>query len=126
MTREEIKKLLPLITAYTEGKEIEQKDTDGNWHYTSDLSFCRPPECYRIKQGPKYHPFESAKECWAEMQKHQPFGWIKFKNKNEDGYMHFKTVKDDGIFFYFLSFTFKEAFEYYVFIDGSPFGRKED
>lgn len=32
---------------------------------------------YRVKQEPKYRPFKDAKECWAEMLKHQPFGWVK-------------------------------------------------
>ena len=28
---------------------------------------------------PSYRPFKSQEECWNEMQKHQPFGWIKSK-----------------------------------------------
>ena len=35
---------------------------------------------YRIKPEPKYRPFKDAKECWAEMQKHLPIGWLTFQN----------------------------------------------
>ena len=29
---------------------------------------------YRIK--PEYRPFANAEECWCEMLKHKPFGWV--------------------------------------------------
>lgn len=35
---------------------------------------------YRIKPGPKYRPFIDNKECWNEMLKHQPFGWVRTMN----------------------------------------------
>lgn len=126
MKKDQAKELLPIITAFAEGKTIEVKNRKNEWNEMDDPHFDGDPKVYRIKPEPKYRPFESAKECWDEMQKHQPFGWIKFKNKNEDGYIHFETVRNDGIFFDSVSFTFKEAFEYYTFIDESPFGRKED
>ena len=28
------------------------------------------------KKEPTYLPFKNKEECWAEMQKHQPFGWV--------------------------------------------------
>lgn len=125
MTRNQAKEFLPMIIAYSEGKVIETKGGDGQWFELFEPDFAKDPKNYRIKPDSEYCPFTSARECWNEMQKHQPFGWIKFKNKNEDGYIHFETVRDNGIFFDSLSLTFKEAFEYYTFIDGSPFGRKE-
>lgn len=125
MTREEIKILLPVITAYAEGKEIELKDPDGNWKDTFSLSFCRSPENYRIKSEVKCRPFKNAEECWQEMRNHSPFGWVKFKN-GESGYIHFETVRNDGIYFNSISTTFEESLDYYTFIDGSPFGVKEE
>ena len=57
--------------------------------------------------------------------KHQPFGWIKFKNKNENGYIHFEVISDYGISFNpDTTFTFKEMFERYTFLDGDLFGMK--
>ncbi len=125
MTREEVKELLPVITAYAEGKEIELQGVDGNWHDTFNLSFCKEPNCYRIKPCSSHRPFNNAEECWQEMQKHQPFGWIKFR-KQEDGYIHFETIRGAGIYFDSLDVTFKDAFDYYTFIDDSPFGIKEE
>ena len=59
------------------------------------------------------------------MQKHSPFSWLKFKNK-DDGYIHFYKIRNIGIFFDSTSLTFEEAFEYYTFIDNTPFGIKKE
>lgn len=48
MTAEEAKKLLPVITAYAEGKRI-QYSNGGAWIDSDDLSFCMDPSRYRIK-----------------------------------------------------------------------------
>lgn len=85
MTREEVKKMLPILQAYAEGKVIEtridpstlkRKDAPNNWTETNEIGYGDNIE-YRVKQEPKYRPFKDAKECWAEMLKHQPFGWVK-------------------------------------------------
>ena len=34
---------------------------------------------------PKYRPFKNAEECWQEMQKHQPFGWITLQCGQKSG-----------------------------------------
>lgn len=125
MTEKEAKELLPIITAFAEGKRIEVKGSYGEWVEVISPDFGNGPKNYRIKSVPKYRPFNNAEECWQEMQKHQPFGWIKFR-KQEDGYIHFETIRDAGIYFDSLDVTFKEAFDYYTFIDDSPFGIKEE
>ncbi len=78
MDRNQAKKLLPIIQAYAEGKAIESRCIKGDkslWYDDEDPSFDNDFE-YRLKPEPKYRPFKDAKECWEEMQKHQPFGWI--------------------------------------------------
>lgn len=125
MTRDRIKKLLPIITAFAEGKTIEVKDINNKWGEITDPYFDGDPEAYRIKQESEYHPFESAEECWKEMQEHSCFGWVKFKNKAENGYIHIEAVRNNGTFFASLHVGFEDAFGYYTFIDGSPFGRKK-
>lgn len=65
---------------------------------------------------PKYRPFKDAKECWEEMLKHQPFGWL--KDKVRDCYIFLNNTSEDTGF----NFTFN----HYVFADGTPFGIKED
>ena len=77
MTREEAKNLLPIIQAFAEGKTI-QLFTNGIWEGAENPSF-EELSRYRIKPEPKYRPFKSQEECWTEMLKHQPFGWVKSK-----------------------------------------------
>ena len=54
MNRERAKELLPIIQAFAEGKDIQCKDQDGNWH--TDVAkypdFSRPNE-WRIKPEPR-------------------------------------------------------------------------
>lgn len=90
MTREEVKQLLPIIQALAEGEVIECRakigrlkgvvDIPNKWTETKEI-WCINSLEYRIKpeQEPKYRPFKNAEECWQEMQKHLPFGWIKCK-----------------------------------------------
>ena len=79
MNRKESKKLLPIIQAYAEGKTIQSRCIKGDkslWYDDEDPSFDDDFE-YRIKPESKYRPFRDAEECWAEMLKHEPFGWVK-------------------------------------------------
>ena len=90
MTREEAKELLPIIQAFAEGKTIQVQE-DINWCYLgNNADFNLSPQRYRIKAEPKYRSFENKEECWQEMQKHQPFGWIKCK----EGYFNIVSVDD--------------------------------
>ena len=63
-----------------------------------------------------YRPFKDVKECWSEMQKHQPFGWIKIKNEN---YLTILESINNAR-------NYQYIFENYTFADGTPFGIKED
>ena len=87
MDRNQAKDMLPIIQALAEGKHIQLKDKIGNW---IDIDFINVelcnPNVYRIKSEPVYRPFNNTKECWQEMQKHQPIGWIKSKEATEDVY----------------------------------------
>ena len=116
MTKEQAKHLSEVLKAYTEGKIIEVL-LDGEWREVNldEYSLDAENQYYRIKKEPKYKPFKNAKECFEEMQKHQPFGWVKCKN--EDCYMVHIEVNND--------FDFKFCFKEYVFTDGTPFGIKE-
>ena len=113
ITKENVKVLLPIIKAYSEGKKI-QFFNDREWVDREILSFDSEPHKYRIKS--EYRPFKSVEECWEEMQKHQPFGWVKYKNENNYGqitYLHDNT-------------EFINLFKMRVFTDGTPFGIKEE
>lgn len=123
MTREEAKELLPIIQAFTEGKTIEFKNCYGNWVNCGNALIPGFHKDFRIKPGPKYRPFKDADECWQEMLKHEPFGWVKEKERNvrtQIGFMHTKGIQstNDG------SSNYKAFFDCFNFADGTPFGVK--
>ena len=126
MTREEAKELMPIIQAFAEGKEIESRCIKGDkslWYDDEDPSFDNDLE-YRIKPETKYRPFKDAEECWQEMQKHQPFGWLKDKN---DGHRTLITVVDNEDMMALNGITgwdFLHIMNNYVFADNIPFGVK--
>ena len=123
MTREETKKNLPLITAYAEGKTIQYYDYGRKDWVTIDVdpSFCCGFK-WRIKPEPKYRPFETEKECWNEMLKHEPFGWIEV----DVTYKSIASVQEKYLYLNgenslrHYSTLFRDA----TFADGQPFGIK--
>ena len=123
MTREEAKQLLPIIQAFAEGKEIQQ--TDGyDWYDLDNPDFMANGSSYRIKPETKYRPFKNADECWQEMQKHQPFGWLKDKN---NGHLILITVVGNDTMMALngrVGLDLLGMMNNYVFADGTPFGVK--
>ena len=128
MNRNQAKQLLPIIKAFSEGKVIESRCIKGDtslWYDDEDPSFDDDFE-YRIKPEPKYRPFKDAKECWAEMLKHQPFGWLK---DSDSCYLHIVSMEikfigavnsSGNIISQFYSGFYSD----YTFADGTPFGVK--
>ena len=115
MTREDAKRFLPIIKAFSEGKIIEfrTKGFDEDWREISQiLNLSFDAYEYRVKPTPKYRPFKDAEECLQEMQKHQPFGWVKYKDGRR--YTNYCTI-DNNCFF-------EADFDDYTFADGAPFG----
>ena len=127
MTREETKHLLPIIQAYAEGKNIQYLNKDFIWDDFEDQTFFGGVS-YRIKPEPKYRPFKTTEECWNEMLKHQPFGWIRNKITNSlynitAIYKHNDIVT---ITTEYSVLTSSELLENFVFIDGISLGIKEE
>ena len=127
MTREETKRLLPIIQAYADGKNIQYLNKDFIWDDFEDQTFFGGVS-YRIKPEPKYRPFKTPEECWNEMLKHQPFGWI--KNKITNSLYNITNIykKDDivNITTEDSVLTSSELLNNYLFIDGISFGIKEE
>ena len=137
MDREQAKALLPIIKAFSEGKIIEYRDSmlKDDWKIVKEipnLSFgCFE---YRIKPEHQYRPFKDTKECWQEMQKHQPFGWLKVKDKDSElrniqALTEKMSTIADGVCFRGINLingwhVFEEAVKEYTFLDGTPFGVK--
>lgn len=125
MNRSEAKDLLPIIQAFVEGRKIEYRELgEEHWSGTSTPTFDIESNEYRIKSEPKYRPFKDAVECWQEIQKHQPFGWIKASH----GYFNIIGIMDDRINFGTKEnwLDYEYMFKMYKFIDGTPFGLKEE
>ena len=142
MTKEQAKEILPIFKAFAEGKTIQILN-EGEWCDLYDTDFKSPINKYRIKPESKYRPFKSQEECWKEMLKHQPFGWI--YNKNDSCYYCIISVDEDKIELspemqphsettikeYYMEnsyidfVTALEDYEY-TFADGTPFGIKEE
>lgn len=132
MTREEAKELLPIIQAWAEGKNIQYL-SDGEWRDINQADVTCYPDKYRIKPEPKYRPFKTKEECWNEMMKHQPFGWLKSKKNGRFrcigevcGSDEFETVYIALSTSESLSRSSDSMFEQYTFDDGTPFGIKEE
>lgn len=128
MTREEAKELLPIIKAFADGKKVEFFNDVREWEDSEYLEFSRERKRYRIKKEPKYRPFKNKEECWNEMLKHQPFGWV--KNKETEDFSNISNIyKSAGIAKVFLVpcvYKFTSLLNEFTFIDGTPFGIKEE
>lgn len=125
MNRKETAKRIKIMQAFVDGKQIEFKDCMGCWREAKNPSWdWNSGERYRIKPEFKYRPFKDAEECWQEIQKHQPFGWIKASY----GYFNIIGIKDDCINFgtkdNWLDYAY--LFTDYKFVDGSVFGIKDE
>ena len=133
MDRNQAKEFYPILQAYAEGKVIESRtkpstvkgtDIPNDWTEMKEIEFWNNTE-YRVKPEPKYRQFKDAEECWNEMQKHQPFGWV-----NYNGYRaNIDAVMGSAITFINnkgYTLFFQQAFEGCTFIDKQPFGIKEN
>ena len=133
MTREQAKELLPIIQAFAAGKQIQDSLDCVRWFDTDEINLEYEGQKikHRIKPEPKYRPFKTQEECWNEMMKHQPFGWLKSKKSGsfrcigevswsdvfETVYIALSTSES-------LSRSSDSVFEEYTFVDDTPFGIK--
>lgn len=144
MTREETKELIAenriaVMQAYVDGEQIQFFDEyTGEWEDIRTPNWLRDTS-YRIKPELKYRPFKNADECWQEMLKHQPFGWVKEKNKssyenlacitkNSEYPISFAGYgsEDMGGMVLIPAHSFDRMFKFFTFADGAPFGVKEE
>ena len=130
MDRNQAKEFYPILQAFSEGRVIESRtkpstvkgtDVPNDWTEMKEIEFWNNTE-YRVKPEQKYRPFRDAKECWEEMQKHQPFGWVKstlFKD--------LALVKRVTTLYVEINrdiIDYKDSLEKFTFADGTPFGVK--
>ncbi len=139
MTREEANETMSIVKAWAEGKTIEKRfkgTAIASWvECTDDDLYNNENFDYRIKPEPKYRPFNSLDECWAEMKDHFPFGWVALidvgSQENGPDLICITEVMDrygtvimevkDGD-----CMPVDVMFNKYTFADGTPFGVMED
>lgn len=131
MDRNQAKEFYPFLQAFAEGKIIETRrkqsavkgtSVPNDWTEIKEIGYWNNIE-YRVKPEPKYRPFKDAEECWTEMQKHQPFGWV----KTGESIRRLITLVDvDRIQIgnQNLNWTYAQVFKAFIFMDGQPFGVK--
>lgn len=128
----EIQRLFPILEAIKEGKTIQWndmgvwRDIDGDEEGFFLDTFVGKPDGYRIKPESKYRPFANAEECWAEMQKHQPFGWLIIKANGRTYNIQSVLLKENILYIRNNYVGLERAFNDYTFADGTPFGAKEE
>ena len=130
MNRKEAAELSPIIKAFSEGKTILVKDKrlsdeEYSWSETDDCSFNIEKFDYRIKPETKYRPFKDAEECWAEMQKHEPFGWVKCKGDGSLGLITL-IINKESIYINSIGSNSERTMREFTFCDGTPFGILEE
>lgn len=132
MDRNQAKEFYPFLQAFAEGRVIECRtkpsfiegtDVPNDWTEMTEIEFWNNTE-YRIKPEVKFRPFANAKECWAEMQKHQPVGFMKFKDTESGYYMLTSIARGVGVGINDSLFSYDRVFDDYTFADGVPFGVK--
>ena len=133
MTREEAKKIAEAMMAYAEGKNIEFSRWGAeDWRPCDNPSFQCNIYRYGVQPEPKYRPFKNAEECWQEMQKHQPFGWITLQCGQKSG-SKASIIKLTDNCFYFVGdgsgichnlYNYEFDKHFWLFADGTPFGIK--
>ena len=127
MKREEAKRRAELYSALAKGKSVQVQGIDGSWVDVDidKLNYFIETPIFRIKPEPKYRPFESQEECWNEMLKHQPLGWLRSK-RVKDIYQLITIRNHEIRIFADLPLRFSRAYREYEFLDGSPFGIKKE
>ena len=123
MNRKEAAELFPIIKAFSEGKIIQTSIKGRSWEDLSENIVFYTNDKYRIKPEPKYRYFKNAEECWQEMLKHQPFGWVKTKDNT---YRSISLVGENSIMLgcQNIDWDYERLFKDFKFYDDTPFGVK--
>ena len=125
--KEEVKSVMNIIQAFANGKTIQAIDPyEDEWVDQAALNFKALFEGqYRIKPEHTYRQFKDAEECWTEMLKHHPFGWL----KGDKCFYNIVSVSNIDVSMANVSgdirtLDFSEVMEDNTFADGFPFGVK--
>ena len=109
----------------------------GNINYDSDMLIFKEHRYKEITAEeilsieitePSHRPFKTKEECWNEMQKHQPFGWLTSKNTGAFAVIgDVKCIENNKVDITWATnesetYMQDDVFKSYTFADGAPFG----
>lgn len=133
MDRNQAKKFYPFLQAFAEGRVIECRtkpstvkgtSVPNDWTEIKEIGYWDNIE-YRIKPEPKHRPFKNTEECWQEMEKHQPIGWIKrngyYYNIISTGVVSVTIIDTEGNI---TRLNYNDLLSHYKFVDGALLGIK--
>ena len=133
MDRNQAKEFYHILQAFAEGKVIECRTkpsvvigtgVPNEWTEMKEIEFWNNTE-YRIKPEVKFRPFANTEECWKEILKHKPLGWVKDRDDNK--FLIKVAYSDGGIYISEKgTYSFDEVLKKYIFADDTPFGIKEE
>ena len=135
MDRNQAKEFYSILQAFAEGRVIECRtkpsavkctSVPNDWTEINEIEYRNNVE-YRVKPEPKYRPFKDAKECRAEMLKHQPFGWLISQNGEVNSLII--SIDNEGLVIGdrnngVMGFVTATDLFKIKFADGTPFGIK--
>ena len=134
MDRNQAKEFYSILQAFAEGRVIECRtkpsavkctSVPNDWTEINEIEYRNNVE-YRVKPEPKYRPFKDEEECWTEMQKHQPVGWV--KDKKDVHHRVLITAVDDDTCGMSLNgnaaWSLSGIMDLFTFVDGTTFGVK--
>lgn len=122
MNRKEAAELLPFIKAFSAGKEIQTSVKGKPWEDLGENIAFYTNDKYRIKPEQEYRPYKDVEECWNEMLKHLPFGWVKSRKTKE--YMLISAVSFNFCVINGGNCGYDFSLNSFTFADGTPFGVK--
>jgi hypothetical protein len=117
-TKEFLKKVLPVMQAFAEGKTIERK-AGKLWTEEDDPEWWDDDETFRIQPEKKYVPY-----TFEDMQNVRD-GWLKWKTYNTDTRFKIMKYDENTIHTANMPYTYAEAFDNFVWENGKPFGKEE-
>lgn len=116
MTPKQIEELIPVLQAYAAGKKIQYENSAGRWVDAHLFDIGLLGHRCRVKPTPTYRPFRNAEE------------FLEYSNKpirrkaEKTMYSRWERFNDFGPYIEGASWTWSQAFDRYVFSDGTPFG----
>lgn len=133
LTEEDTERLRRILNAEAAGKSLEVIDKEYFiWQPLCerlDFSTMNPAQ-YRIRPCDNYRPFKDVEECWDEMLKHYPFGWLKDREEEGRNYHAITSLDNDDNKVYVSDWKggidFDRMHFEFTFADGTFFGIKEE